>query len=480
MRRQSRVVGLLFVCLLPPATSLALQDPSAVGLLEGFRHARAKLKNYQCSAEYASFRSYEARKRLFDWSLESGDLSAETIAELRKNLTGTGRTFERQTVVGDSRGRMKLTHAYGQYGPDNSKEEASERMAVAWDGTGSVTYTRLTPDNPGGAMIASTRPPHFKFAAHPLWSFGGRFVSVLERAIETGSDIDTHQKTPDGPWEIAFTCDDPVTGASALIWTGTVDPAQGFSVTRWDYTRPDGARYQFSATFKEVAPGVWFPTEGQMLGHFADGMRDALKSVTVRDVIVNDPNFSNALFHIEIPNGTIVQDAVAGIIFIAGDPSSLRVSGSMANTGYIVTEAMKPEAGGRKDTIFLPHIRKALETNRSFVLDLGTSTLIGVDKADGVQDTLTRLRGGGMGDIFWSNGFVVVEGIRIAPKEGEPREWFTFVKMDHGGIYKFTAPPPLPCVLSITGRDDRRYRVTIQSIEEDGVSLLCEPRTTGP
>jgi hypothetical protein len=326
-RVRDMVKGLKYVvgnpdstCTLPTPRVSPDDHDAARELLQSMQSAQSRLKNYQCVAEYATFHDYESRKRLYEIGAAEGD-PPDVLKRLADNIKSSGKTYELQTVVADSNGRIKIASQHAEYDLNNKKQPTIQ-MASAWDGKTSIMYTRPHPDGPGGAALGAERDDSFRMMRHPLWSFGGAFLEAFEKAVQAGKKIEIREETPGGLREIRFMGDDPVVARGAdFPWTATVDPAKSFSVVKWGFTWPDGQDAWFYATLKEFKDGIWLPVEGKIEGHFADGVVDAVTTVKITNVVVNDPNFSNDLFHIGLPPGTHVRDTVTGLQYFVGDSS---------------------------------------------------------------------------------------------------------------------------------------------------------------
>jgi hypothetical protein len=432
------------------------------------------MRNYRCCAEYTDRCDYAARKRELDEASKRKDTPPHLIAYYRESLEGSGKKYELQTIVGDSTGRIRITDTFGNHDLDDARHVTGQ-MDVSWDGTMNVNYMHSNPDKPGGAVITPDRSIHFVAARHPMWTFGGRFLAAMDKAIENGEKIDV-DAGPDGLQQVRFACEDPMPSDGEHLkrtWTGTVDPSKGFSIHQWEYLLPNGERSRFSATFTEVSDGVWFPTEGRIEGYFADGMPKTQTSVKIVNVIVNDPNFDATLYHIDLPNGTHVVNRIAGVVYFVGDPTSMRAIGDSTNTAHIVNDTMENDGPSFESIIFIPHMRQAIEKDTSFVLDLRARRLVGVDKASNSQDVIDSLHGAGIGDVFWDGDIVVVGETKVNMAPGQRQFPLAFTGMDGGGRYRLPENIDPPCSLRITDRRGSQYNVVIKQIREEGISITC-------
>jgi hypothetical protein len=324
---EGRVAYMAAIVLLLSIVGSAAENDAARALSAKARSAHESLRNYQCSVEYMDCRDYAARRRQLDEARKVKDGPPGLVEYYQEKLDGSGKDYELQTVVGDSTGRIRIAHTFGKYDLAGEKSVTS-RMDCAWDGTTTVDYyTRPNLDIPGNAVITPTRSMHFLFVRHPQSSFGGLFLAALDKAIQNGEKVDVQQEAH-GLQQISFTCEDPAApGGPKHLWGGTIDPSKGFSTSEWEVTHADGHKSRLSATFAQVSEGVWFPTGGRIEGFFPDGMLEVRTSVKIADVVVNDPNFNERLFHIDIPKGAHVTNRVAGVTYTVGDPTSVRALG---------------------------------------------------------------------------------------------------------------------------------------------------------
>lgn len=470
-RRVMRAASIALVLSIPGWSD---ENDAARALFARAKTAREGLKNYRCSVDYTDESDYAARKREFEEAGRTKDVFPEVVEFLKRDLDGPGKRYELQTIVGDSTGRMRITHTLGKVDPDGGRS-VTNQMDIAWDGAMNVHLTHLP--NRDGAVITPERTMHFALTRHPMSSFGDRFLTAMDKAMEDGEKIDMQQGA-DGLVQMRFACRDPLADSNEgpkYLWAGTIDPSRGFTMPQWEFTLPNGNKSRFSATFTEISDGVWFPTEGRIEGFFADGMPNRRTSVKIANLIVNDPNMDAGAFHINLPDGAHVTNRIAGIAYIVGDPTSTRALGDAASAAHVVNDAMKGDDPSKDRLILLPHIRQAVEKGNSFVLDLRTGTLVGVDQAATSAETVDSLRNAGIGDLFWDGGIVVIGETKVESASAEQQSSPVFTEMDGGGRYKLPQDVKLPCSLRITDRRDARYNVVVTQIHEDGISITYRP-----
>jgi hypothetical protein len=464
----------VLVCFSLPEVGSPAENNDVRALCARIRSAQRSLKNYQCSVEYEDSRDRAATKRLLEDARRTEGVPQAFIRYYEEELAGCGRNYELQRVIGDNSGRIKITQTQGKYNADG-RREALQEDTCAWDGAMSVSYIpRFGPSGPGGAQI--TAGPHlfFRIARHPMLSFGGRFFAALDKAIEAHEKVDLRTDANSGVMRIRFTSADPMAPKVRCTWEGVVDPSRGFCVPQWELTQPDGMKTRFSATFRELKPGVWFPTEGQTSGFFPDGMLESLNSVKITNVIVNDPNFDANLFHVDIPPGTRVEDSIGGIFFIVGDPGSVRPMGSHVSTAHIVDRAVGPAPTAQEEPISMPALKQAVDKGVPFVLDLSTRKLVNVDEVHTSQDVLNSLHGSGIGDLFWDGAFVVLGDGRIDLAITNGKQSPTLTPMQNGCRWALPEDVALPCLLIVTNRGGDRYHVILKHVGDEGISITCK------
>jgi hypothetical protein len=103
------------------------------------------------------------------------------------------------------------------------------------------------------------------------------------------------------------------------IWY--LDPARGFAIL--SYERFGGPKRSILTRMTvqrlvEAGAGVYYPTEGTSEGFLPDGTLFNRSRYSASNVIANDPSFSETVFTFEWPRGTVVEDKIAGKVFIAG------------------------------------------------------------------------------------------------------------------------------------------------------------------
>lgn len=290
-------------------------------LLEEIRGARQKIRDVKHTAIYHDYQSPKA----FQLSLERLALQLKEkypeeqvenqIRHLKENYSE--HRFERLDMAIDSEGRARIETNSGRASEKGILVAAdSTRKVVTWDGENAIEYYEDWKNLKSG-ILSNERPfETTKRSRRPWRQFGGNFYDRLSRTIDENTKVDV-ERTEDGLYRITiFSGDD---GRE----TGTLDPSQGYSLIRTEYHSGQHLVGFNEATFIEVGPDIWFPVEGEVVWFFETGPPEVARktSMEVSDIVVNDPNFYDGLFHVDFPKGTHVSDRNTGRRYIVGEPT---------------------------------------------------------------------------------------------------------------------------------------------------------------
>jgi len=104
------------------------------------------------------------------------------------------------------------------------------------------------------------------------------------------------------------------------------DPSRGFALLGHKYTvtREDGSERLMCSIkvtkLKEVAPGIWWPTQVTSVRAAFDPEKPYEQVVyRASNVVANDPNFDESIFTVAFPNSYLIDDQVAGRKYRAGE-----------------------------------------------------------------------------------------------------------------------------------------------------------------
>ncbi len=107
------------------------------------------------------------------------------------------------------------------------------------------------------------------------------------------------------------------------------DPERGFALLGHEHvSMRNGKEWLISrikvSNLKEVAPGIWWPTEAyEESGPFSPGEPCSRSIYRVSGVVANDPNFDESVFTVPFPKGYLIEDKVHGSTYRVGeDPNN--------------------------------------------------------------------------------------------------------------------------------------------------------------
>jgi hypothetical protein len=410
---------------------------------------------------------------------QSGDFPPEIIKAKEDDLEGSGKKYELQDVVADATGRIITSKIVGDY-EDDGHRYAVNKIVHVWDGDMGILYSdKLQNNSPGSAVINAKKQKDFSVMRQPLRFrfFGGRFLEALDKASNEGKSIELKQDNADGTWQIRFEVDDPAFGIKNCIWKCTIDPSKNFSVTNGEGMRPQGNGFRFSADYKEIKDGIWFPVNGKIEGFYADGLNVFITNAKITKIVINDPNLGKNAFHIDLPEGTRVQDNIGGIAYVVGDPSSVRILGESLNMGHIVNEQLKDgEPAKTKDKSewtkrFIPKVDLALKKNKPFVLSISEGKLLNPLNKPESEESNNFLKKIGKGDIAWDGTVVATRGSKVLTIKQEFKRPLKLTKGKWTGSYKLPDKVQLPYSMLVVTNERVNFLMIIRKIESDGITI---------
>ena len=415
--------------------------------------------------------------RDLEMARQSGDFPTEIIKVKEDDLRGSGKKYELQYVVADATGRIKTRKIVGDY-DDVGDRHDSRKIVHAWDGDMGIRYTdQLQNNKPGSAIINAKKQKDFSAMRLPLRLFGGRFLEALNKANSEGKSIELEKDKANGTWQISFEVDDPVFGIKNCIWKCTIDPSKNFSITKGEGTRPQGHGFRFSADYHEIKDDIWFPVNGKIEGFYADGLNEYISNVKIRNIEINNPNLENNAFHIDLPEGTRVQDNIGGIVYVVGDPSSVRILGESLNMGHIVNEQLKngePVKINDKPEwteLFIPKVDLALRKNEPFVLSISNGKLLNPMNKPESEESSNFLKKIGRGDIAWDGTVVAARGSKVLTIKQETKLPLKLITGKWTCSYKLPEKVQLPYSMLVVINEGTNYLMIIRKIESNGIRI---------
>ncbi|MGB2864338.1 MAG: hypothetical protein WBC05_13490 [Sedimentisphaerales bacterium] len=214
----------------------------------------------------------------------------------------------------DGRGKRELKQC-GVVDSSGKKIPVETLMKIsAWDGHTGVDYRYgHKVGYPDYAYLDDSPPSYVKNFGHPWWENTGILVEQLTKAIEAEKPVNV-ETLPDGKYRISII---RIIDSLAYETIAVIDPEQGFSCTK-QTSIGDGIIYGYRTTeYEEFIDGVWLPVRAE---HVVNKEGAVLWKATekMKKIKVNDPNFNEGLFHIDLPKGTRVTDKANGIKYRVG------------------------------------------------------------------------------------------------------------------------------------------------------------------
>jgi hypothetical protein len=276
-------------------------------LLDRIHETRSKMKNLQYEFETICWYDLDLAKGHFDkYTLppKEGYDTDFGIISMVLDYNGRGKRELKQCGVVDKSGK---------------KIPVETLMKIsAWDGNTGVDYRYgHKVGYPGYAHITDSPPSYVKNFGHPWWVYTGTLVDNIADAIEAEKPVNV-ETLPDGKYRVSVRS--IIDSAYEII--AIIDPEQGFSCTK-QTTIADGiiSGYQ-TAEYKEFTDGVWLPVRAEQVVN-KDGAVLWKATEKMKNIKVNDPDFHEGLFHIDLPKGTRVTDKTRGIMYLEGDLTSV-------------------------------------------------------------------------------------------------------------------------------------------------------------
>ncbi|MCH7557625.1 MAG: redoxin domain-containing protein [Planctomycetes bacterium] len=241
--------------------------------------------------------------------------------------------YAKHSIVLDCNGLEK--NDYHEYGiVDSSGKKVPVETLLrnrAWDGHTGVEHNHHG-GSPGRAILDDSPPYTLKNTIQPWRAFTGLFAELLADTIDEAKNPVNVVTLPDGKYRVSF-----IYSLNGLEYVGVIDPAKGFTCPNMTMFR-DGIKSGYrTAECEEFADGVWFPVTGEGVGVTSDGVVRNKRIFKMSNIKVNDPNFNEDLFHVDLPEGTKVTDKVLGIRYVVGDSMSNKVH-SGANIDKAMTD----------------------------------------------------------------------------------------------------------------------------------------------
>jgi len=310
-RSKEILIALVIDCIL---AGLAFAQPKsqvdnekAKDLLDKILSTRNKMRNLQYEFETICW---------YNLDLAKGHLDESVLPPKKGYDTDFG--IISMVLDCDGRGKRELKQC-GVVDPSGKKIPVETLMKVSsWDGHTGIDYRYGDKIGyPGSADLDNSPPSYLKHFGHPWWVYTGTLIDKITDAIEAEKPINV-ETLPDGKYKVCVLSMIDSTYETIAI----IDPKKGFSCTKETTTANGIISGYRTADYEAFADGVWLPVKAE---HVVNKDGNVLWKATekMRNIKVNDPNFNEGMFHIDLPKGTRVTDKAHGIMYRAGDPSSV-------------------------------------------------------------------------------------------------------------------------------------------------------------
>lgn len=375
-------------------------------------------------------------------------------------------------IVMDCNGREKRTLT--QYSTDksgNKRPNSTHSLIVSWNDDASVEYHKHGEgDSQGGATLRNSLPPILMHQYQP-WRIGtGNFAKYIAAAIEAEKPVNV-EALPDGKYRVSFTT------RPGSETAGIIDPEKGFSCTSVTSRNLRTRAKSYTKTdYEKFTDGVWIPVARKTENTNSEGVVSSIFNAKVSNIKVNDPNFSDALFHVDLPKGTRVRDEVLGIRYVVGDPMSIRTHPDGISPNEVarstLDEMVRETNQKQKEVkLFVPKVGLALEKSEPFVLGLAEGKLVNPKKKPESEESSKFLTKLGKGDIAWDGAVVATRGAKVLTIKEESKRPLKLIKGKWTRFYKLPDKVELPYSMLVVTREHMNFLLIIRKIESGGITV---------
>lgn len=325
-------------------------EPSARFLLEKMLEHRARVKNLQYVVEDVIWRDAAATEVLIEEQIErmrEKGTPERLIERMKQSLSQVPETrFQILKCTVDDAGDTKIELTTGTYDSSGNKVPREERHFWAWNGVIETEFTQR--DGSLGSAILRNKPNISIRLGHPWREFTGTFCKFLKETVEAERPVSV-EVLKDDTYCVAF-------DYKISRYVAIVDPSKGYTCAlRESYNKQGQLNSRTTATYEEVAEGIWFPISGQREEFTSDGAvryRSTAKSTQIR---INDPAFNAFYFDVDIPKGAHARDFTRNAkqpeVYRYGEPrkgyDEIVQSGGKFVAGFAVDENGAPVLGVR-------------------------------------------------------------------------------------------------------------------------------------
>lgn len=447
-------------------------------LLDRILDNRNKVKNFKCTAEYHTYMPKELMQEIINSRIKKtqerlSPKKQQRLARYLRNLDEYNEyTFLKERLALDNEGLTRVEMITGISDINGSIPKESTKRILIWDGKKSINYIERSQ---GRSAILSNRQHLETSRKHrqPWRIFGGIVCDRFAKAIANGT-LSKIERMEDGTYHVEFLFNNRVKNISVI------DPSQGYSVTLEENYVNGQLEYGTQAKFGEVSPNIWFPVEGEMVSFSRENPAQVLMKATINvsEIIINDPNFYDDLFHVDFPKGTLVSDHILGLRYVVGEPMSEGPIGaanvkSLHEVTMDMLEEMAKEIEQKHEEIeiFIPKVSIALKKRTIFILDLSDRKLISAQSKPNSEKAHKYLTKIGKGDIAWDGTVVAIRGASVLTTKQESKRPLKFTKGKWSLSYKLPKKVELPYSMLIVTKEKTNYLITVRKIESGGIRV---------
>jgi hypothetical protein len=439
-------------------------------LLYRIMENRNRVENFKCNVEYRTYISKEVMQRMLDNLFKKANGPLDQKAIQRSAARFNEHTFQKHRLAFDKEGRARVEMVTGILDNDGNPMEGDMRRIATWDGESAIRYTEESERK--AALLGDTQPSTTKKDHRQPWqTFGGIVCDRFAQAIADGTVINVKRRK-DETYQIEFIFYDSMKNISVI------DPTQGYSVTTEENYENGQLIYRATAKFEEVSSNAWFPVEGETVSFGGPDLSQVVSRdrVRVTEIIINDPNFYDDLFHVDFPEGTVVRDAVSGYQYVVGEPMSEKADGASKSLHEVAIDTLEEiaEEINQKHTEFemlIPKVDIAIENKEPFVLSISDNNLINPQNKPESRETDKFLAELGKGDIAWDGTLIATRGAVVLTTKQESKRPLKVTKGKWTNSYELPEKVELPYSMLVVTRERVNFLMTILKIESRGITV---------
>jgi len=229
--------------------------------------------------------------------------SLEQIKRGRSKLLETRYEILKCTI--DNEGRSKIELTRGTYDSSGKKMPGDYKLIRAWNGVQTTDFYQGS-----GSLGRATIKDVASRRDHPWGLLINNLCQYLKETIEAKRDVSV-KELKDGTYRIAF---DYTTRRIVAV----IDPSKGYTCALRENHYNGQLNSRYTATYEEVAEGIWFPVSVQTERYTGDGSLRNKSSFKSSQIRINDPAFNESYFDVDMPKGATVRDEVQGKRYVVG------------------------------------------------------------------------------------------------------------------------------------------------------------------